>query len=107
MDKKWINSALNCEAYSSFEGVSSDHRIITAKIRLSVRRNLAQTTTTAYYGWFQPNNKDIGDKYTITLRNKFDALQGISETPTPNGSWMHTNQTKNKTLSSLADISSY
>ena len=30
------------------------------------------------------NNKDISDKYTITLRNKFDALQEISETLTPN-----------------------
>ena len=52
INKKWNNSALNCEAYSShasqfnallfhFEGVSSDHRIVTAKIRLSLRRNAA------------------------------------------------------------------
>ena len=33
INKKWNNSALNCEASSSFEGVSSDHRIVTAKIR--------------------------------------------------------------------------
>ena len=32
INKKWKNSAMNCEAYSSFEGVSSDHRIVTAKI---------------------------------------------------------------------------
>ena len=32
INKIWNNSALNCEAYSSFEGVSSDHRIVTAKI---------------------------------------------------------------------------
>ena len=25
-NKKWINSALNCEAYSSFEGISFDDR---------------------------------------------------------------------------------
>ena len=31
INKKWNNIALNCEAYSSFEGVSSDHRIVTAK----------------------------------------------------------------------------
>ena len=30
------------------------------------------------------NNRDIRDKYTLTLRNKFDALQEISETHTPN-----------------------
>ena len=34
--KKWNNCTLNCEAYSSFEGVSSDHWIVTAKIRTSL-----------------------------------------------------------------------
>ena len=28
--KKWKNSVMNCEAYSSFEGMSSDHRIVMA-----------------------------------------------------------------------------
>ena len=32
MNKKWNNSALNCKAYSSFEGVSSDHRIVMVEI---------------------------------------------------------------------------
>ena len=39
MNKKLNNSALNCKAYSTFEGVSSNHRIVKAKIRLSLRRN--------------------------------------------------------------------
>ena len=34
INKIWNNSALKCEAYSSFEGVSSDHRTVTLKIRL-------------------------------------------------------------------------
>ena len=38
INKKWKNSAMNCEAYSSFEGVSTDHRIVTAKIRLSLQK---------------------------------------------------------------------
>ena len=41
INKKWNNSVLNCEAYSSFEGVSSDHRIVMAKIWLSLWRNVA------------------------------------------------------------------
>ena len=32
INKKWNNRALNCQAYSSFEGESTDHRIVTAKI---------------------------------------------------------------------------
>ena len=39
INKKWKNSMMNCKAYSSFKGVSSDHRIVTAKIRLSLRKN--------------------------------------------------------------------
>ena len=46
INKKWKNSAMNCEAYSSFKGVSSDHRIVTAKIRLSLRKNATQTPNT-------------------------------------------------------------
>ena len=34
INKKWKNSTVNCEAYSSFKGVSTDHQIFTAKIQL-------------------------------------------------------------------------
>ena len=84
INKKWNNNALNCEACSSFEGVSSNHRIVTAKIRLSLRRNAARATTTVHYDWSLVNNRDIRDKYTLTIRNKFDALQEKTETHTPN-----------------------
>ena len=75
INKKWNSSTLNCEAYSSFKGVSSDHRIVTAKIPLSLRNNATRTTTTLYYYWSLFNNRDIRDKYALALWNKFDALQ--------------------------------
>ena len=75
---------MNCEAYSSFESVSSDHRIVTAKIRLSLRKNATRTTITIHYDWALLNNKDIRDEYVIALRKKFDALQEKTETHTPN-----------------------
>ena len=84
INKKWNNSALNCEAYSSFEGVSSDHRIVTAKIQLSLRKNTTRTTTNVHYDWSLLNNRDIRDKYALTLRNKFDARQERTETHTLN-----------------------
>ena len=68
MNKKWIYSALNCGAYS-FEGVSSDHRIVAAKIRQSLRRNTIQTTKTTQDDRFLLNNKDISNKYTIMQHN--------------------------------------
>ena len=75
INKKWIYSALNCEVYSSFEGESSNYWIVTAKIRRSLRRNTTQTAKNTHYKWSSLTNRDISNKYTITLRNKFDALQ--------------------------------
>ena len=65
---------MNCEAYSTFEGVSSDHRIVTAKIRLSLRKNTTRTATTKHYDWALLN-RDIRDKYALELRNRFETLQ--------------------------------
>ena len=49
INRKWKNSAMNCETYSSFEGVYSDHRIVSAKLQLSLRKNVTRTATTKHY----------------------------------------------------------
>ena len=79
INKKWKNSAMNCEAFSS-----SDHRIVTAKIRVSLRKNVTWTTPTIHYDWALLNNNYIRDEYVLALRNKFDALQEKTEIFTPN-----------------------
>ena len=68
INRKWKNSAMNCEAYSSFEGVSFDHRIVTGKLRLSLRKNATRTVTTRRYDWALLNNRDIRDKYALELK---------------------------------------
>ena len=84
INKKWKNSAMNCKAYSSFEGVSTDHRIVTAKKRLSLRKNAKRTATTKHYDWALLNNRDIRDEYILELRNRFETLQEKTEKSTPN-----------------------
>ena len=66
---------MKCEAYSSFEGVSSDHRIVTAKLRLSLRKNTTRKATTKHYDWALLNNRDIRDKYALELRNRFETQE--------------------------------
>ena len=78
---------MNCEAYSSFEGVSSDHRIVTTKIRLNLRKDTTRTATAKHYGWAHLNNRDIRDKYVLELRNRFETLQQKTEKGTPNGEY--------------------
>ena len=84
INKKWNNSVLNCEAYSSFECVSCNQQIVTAEIRQCLRRNEARTTSTVHDDWSLINNRDIRDKYTSTLRNKSNGLQKMPETRNPN-----------------------
>ena len=84
INKKWKNNAINCEACSSFECVSSDHRIVTAKIWLSLRKNATRTATTKHYDWALLNNRDIRDKYVVELRNRFETPQKKTEKCTPN-----------------------
>ena len=38
ISRKWKNSMHNCEAYNSFSSIGSDHRLLTAKIKLSLRK---------------------------------------------------------------------
>ena len=93
INKKWKNSALNCEAYSSFEGVSTDHRIVTEKIRLSLRKNDKRTATTKHYDWALLNNKDVRDKYVLELRKQ------IRNTTRKDGKKVH--QTTNTKILSM------
>ena len=76
VNKKWINSVQNCEAYNSFEGVSSDHRIVSKKVQLSLRANKKKSSRKPPFDWKQlSSNADIRNKFTITLQNRFSQLQ--------------------------------
>ena len=48
-----------------------------------------QATKTTHYDWFLLNNRDISEKYMITLRNKFAAFHEISETFTPKDEYVN------------------
>ena len=75
---------MNYEVFSSFQCVSCNHRIVTAKIRLGLRSNASWTTTTVHYDWSLHDNRGMRYKYAVALRNKYDALQEKTETHTPN-----------------------
>ena len=41
-----------------------------------LRRNASRTTTTVHYDWSQLNNRDIRDKYTLTLKKQIRSTTG-------------------------------
>ena len=75
---------MNSEAYFSLEGVSSDHRIVTAKIRVNLRKNATRIATTKLYDLALLNYRDIRDKYVLEFRKWFETLQEKTEKGTPN-----------------------
>ena len=75
INSKWKNSLRNCQAYSSFASVGSDHRILSAKLRLSLRSK-AVTPRKENYDWsVLKSDQELQNRYSIRLHNKFSILQ--------------------------------
>ena len=76
INKKWQNSAKNCRSYNSFVTVGSDHRIVTAKIRLTLRANKKKPASTTRHDWTSlRNDNEISNQFIVSLKNKYAALQ--------------------------------
>ena len=76
INKKWRNSALNCEAYDSFTSVNSDHRIVSAKIRLSLRMHRNKGRKKVNFDWNRLlSDNNIKSVYSVDVKNQFEALQ--------------------------------
>ena len=72
--KKWRNSLLNAEAYNSFSSVGSDHRVVCAKIRLSLRT--AKQVRKIRYDWkCFSSSPEIQAKYTVEVKNRYQVLE--------------------------------
>ncbi|CAJ1087270.1 Craniofacial development protein 2 [Xyrichtys novacula] len=72
--RKWRNSLLNAEAYNSFCSVGSDHRVVCAKIRLSLRT--AKQPKKTRYDWKRfAVSPDIQHDYTVEVMNRFQVLE--------------------------------
>ncbi|XP_062574521.1 craniofacial development protein 2-like [Saccostrea cucullata] len=71
--QKWRNSVHNAEAYNSFSTVKSDHRIVSAKIKLSFRTS--KTTQKVKYDWKQfSSNPKLQLNYTFAVKNRFQIM---------------------------------
>jgi len=74
--KKWRNSVINSEAYSTFASMGSDHRIVSTRIRLSLRANGKSPPRRSKFDWsLFKGSLDLQEKYTVAVRNRFQALQ--------------------------------
>ena len=80
VNSKWKNSIMNSECYSSFASIGSDHRIVTAKLRLSLRRK-ANPQQKERFNWKSLRcDPGIREQFSLELNNKFEELYDESST---------------------------
>ena len=74
--RKWINSVKNSRAYRSFEGIGSDHRIVSCKCQISYRKCKTQSKDPMKsIDWSQVNQDDrLKHHYTVAVYNRFCTL---------------------------------
>ena len=98
INKKWINSVQNCEAYHSLEGISTDHRIVLLKIKLSLRANKKKSNTKIAYNWEHLiNNEDLQNQFSTSLRNRYNILQHEDTNESANNAYQNFVKTHKET----------
>ena len=74
VNRKWLNSITNTEAYNSFESINSDHRIISARVRLSVRANKPKRRTNIFRWETLRTDSLVHNQFAIAVKNRYHLL---------------------------------
>ena len=82
VNNKWKNSIINTEVYSSFSSVGSDHRVVTAEVKLSLRASKPPSKKKRYDWKLLRYDQELQDSFRLELRNKFNELYQEDDTPT-------------------------
>ena len=69
INRKWKNSIKNCEAYSSFSSIGSDHQIVSARVKISFR--VKKKPGPPHYDWSALQNSAILEQYNTCIRNRY------------------------------------
>ena len=76
--KRWRNSVRDCQAYSTLNPVGSDHRIVTAKVKRSVRR--PKTTLRKKLFWRALSyDPALATRIDDTIASRFDNLPPVKK----------------------------
>ena len=71
INKKWQNSAMDCQSYNTMCSVQSDHRLCTAKIRLSLRTCQLLKTKKVSFDWSRlQTDTEVKSRYTVDVKNR-------------------------------------
>ena len=74
--KKWKNRFKNCQSYNSFDTTSSDHRIVSCKVKISYRqRKPSLNSPMSKINWKAVLcDNDLQNRYAVDVDNRYEAL---------------------------------
>jgi hypothetical protein len=76
---KWLNSVKNVRAYNSVE-IGSDHRIVSAKIKISFRATEQNKIKRHKFNWSKlQQDPGIQSQFNIEVKNRFESLRNESD----------------------------
>ena len=77
--KKWRNSVRDSRSYSTFSSVGSDHRVVSATVKLSLRASKrAEPHPMKTIDWTEVScNQDLSKNFTLEVYNKFQSLSPV------------------------------
>ena len=78
INKKWRNSVKDVAAYSTFSSIGSDHRVVTARLKLSLRMSLTPPRKNVYEWAALRSDKDLQYQYTVQVKNRYAELCTVS-----------------------------
>ena len=76
--KRWRNSISDCQAFSSSNPVGSDHRIVTATVKLSLRRPSPQVAKKLFWQALT-NDPALASRIDDTISSRFDSLSAADQ----------------------------
>ena len=80
--RKWRNSMLNAEAYNIFASVASDHRIVSARVRLSLQKSKTLARKKLHDWNLFRTDSNLQKLHSIEVHNRFQPLEIENESAT-------------------------
>ena len=78
VNRKWKNSIKDVEAFNNFSSIGSDHRVLTAKIKLSFRVTPARRKETRY-DWNVLRDPDLSNQFSVEVKNRYSVLSSSTD----------------------------
>ena len=81
INSQFMGQSKDVEAYKSFASSGSDHRILSARVKLSLR-TCRTPPKRPPYDWAALKDHDLQTRYTVQIKNRFNQLCEENETAT-------------------------